>query len=104
VAAGRRSRRGYRKNIGIRRGEDKRKAASVPGIHELGGKARIVAQAEPKLWAVERNRGLDKAIKSGFSFRYLGLRVAPAEPRVNPGPVKIDEKCYSADTGSADGR
>jgi hypothetical protein len=67
------------------------------------GKRESRRRTEPKLWAVERNRGLDKATKSGISFRYLGLRVARAEPGVNPGPVKIDEKCYSADTGSAAG-
>ncbi len=36
-----------------------------------------------KLWTEVRNRGFEKATKSGFSLRYLGLRVAPKEPGVN---------------------
>ena len=47
------------------------------------GNRRALDTAEPKLWAEERNRGIEKATKSGVSLRYLGLRVAPLESGVN---------------------
>jgi len=59
---------------------------------ECAGNWRTLSRAEPKLWAERRNRGLEKATKSGVSLLYLGLRVAPLEPRVNAIRVKIDRK------------
>ena len=46
---------------------------------------RALNRAEPGLWAEGRDRGFEKATKSGVSLRYLGLRVALPEPGVNAG-------------------
>ena len=69
------------------RAMDRRRAAERTGCGQAAEWGGIPAErcdrTEPKLWAEERNRGLEKATKFGVSFRYLGLRVAPMGLGVN---------------------
>jgi hypothetical protein len=83
-------------------GAERERTARLAGCGQAGdgkGEWRTLKTAGPKRWAEVRNRGLEKATKSGVSFRYLGLRVAPTEAGVNPGVVNIDEECYSGGSG-----
>ena len=60
-------------------------AAKCGEAAKFGVELRALTETEPRPWAGWRNRGLEMATKSGVSFRYLGLRVARAEPGVNAG-------------------
>jgi hypothetical protein len=44
---------------------------------EIEESQRARDRYEPELWAVRRDRGLERVTKSGVRFLYLRLRVAP---------------------------